>query len=120
MIHAMVKVGAFPILKELKDFEFDFQPSINSQQSHDFATLRFIKGSENIVFLGPSGVGKTHLASAIGIEATKKHTSTYFVKCHDLIRLEARLKHYAKYKLLIFVEMTIYLSIRSMRNSSSS
>lgn len=45
-----------------------------------------------------------------GIEATKKHTSTYFVKCHDLIRLEARLKHYAKYKLLIFVEID-YLPI---------
>lgn len=115
MIHAMVKVGAFPHLKEIKDFEFDFQPSINPQQIQDFTTLRFIENSENIVFLGPSGVGKTHLASAIGIAAAKKRTSTYFVKCHDLIqnlkkarlenRLESRLKHYTKYKLLIIDEI---------------
>lgn len=55
-----------------KDFDFDFQPSINPQQIHDFTTLGFIESNENIVFLGPSGVGKTHLASAIGIAAAMK------------------------------------------------
>lgn len=115
MIHSMVKVGAFPHLKEIKDFDFSFQPSINQQQILDFLTLRFIEDNENIVFLGPSGVGKTHLATSIGIVAAKKRTSTYFIKCHDLIqnlkkarlenRLEARLKHYAKYKLLIIDEI---------------
>ena len=110
MIHAMVKVGAFPHLKEIKDFDFSFQPSINQQQILDFTTLRFIEGNENIVFLGPSGVGKTHLATSIGIAAAKKRTSTYFIKCHDLIqnlkkarlenRIESRLKHYTKYKLI--------------------
>lgn len=122
MIHAMVKVGAFPNLKEVKDFEFEFQPSINQQQIQDLLTLRFIENQENIVFLGPSGVGKTHLASAIGIAAAKKRTSTYFVKCHDLIqnlkkahlenRLESRLKHYTKYKLLIIDEIG-YLPIEA-------
>ncbi|WP_164464358.1 ATP-binding protein, partial [Ectobacillus antri] len=86
MIHAMVKVGAFPHLKEIKDFDFTFQPSINQQQIQDFLSLRFIEGNENIVFLGPSGVGKTHLATGIGIAAAKKRTSTYFIKCHDLIQ----------------------------------
>lgn len=115
MIQAMVKVGAFPHTKELADFDFSFQPSVNKQQMLDFTSLRFIEGNENIVFLGPSGVGKTHLAAAIGIAAAKKRTSTYFIKCHDLIqnlkrahlenRLEARLKHYAKYKLLIIDEI---------------
>src|SRR5690554_3059920 len=57
MIHAMVKVGAFPHRKELDDFDFEFQPSVNQQQMLDFASLRFIEGNENIVFLGPSGVG---------------------------------------------------------------
>ena len=122
MIHAMVKVGAFPNLKEVKDFEFEFQPSINQQQIQNLLTLRFIENQENIVFLGPSGVGKTHLASAIGIAAAKKRTSTYFVKCHDLIqnlkkahlenRLESRLKHYTKYKLLIIDEIG-YLPIEA-------
>lgn len=112
---AMVKVGAFPHRKELKDFDFTFQPSINQEQILDFLTLRFIEQKENIVFLGPSGVGKTHLATSIGIAAAKKRTSTYFIKCHELIqnlkkallenRLESRLKHYSKYKLLIIDEI---------------
>lgn len=115
MTQAMVKVGAFPHRKEITDFNFDFQPSINRQQILDFLTLRFIEENENIVFLGTSGVGKTHLATSIGIAAAKKRTSTYFIKCHDLIqnlkkarlenRLESRLKHYAKYKLLIVDEI---------------
>jgi DNA replication protein DnaC len=115
MIQSMVKVGAFPHLKEIKDFDFNFQPSLNQQQILDFLTLRFIEKNENIVFLGPSSVGKTHLATSIGIAAAKKRTSTYFIKCHELIqnlkrarlenRLEARLKHYTKYKLLIIDEI---------------
>lgn len=122
MIQSMVKVAAFPHLKEIKDFDFNFQPSINRQQILDFTTLRFIEEKENIVFLGPSGVGKTHLATSIGIGAAKKRTSTYFIKCHDLIqnlkksrlenRLETRLKHYTKYKLLIIDEIG-YLPIDS-------
>lgn len=115
MIHSMVKVGAFPHRKEIGEFEFDFQPSINKQQIVDFVSLRFLEKNENIIFLGPSGVGKSHLATSIGIAAAKKRTSTYFIKCHDLIlnlkrarmenRLEARLKHYTKYRLLIIDEI---------------
>lgn len=115
MIHSMVKVGAFPHRKEIDEFDFDFQPSVNRQQILDFISLRFLEKHENIVFLGPSGVGKTHLATSIGIAAAKKRTSTYFIKCHDLLqnlkrakienRLEARLKHYTKYKLLIIDEI---------------
>ena len=115
MIKAMVKVGAFPHLKELKDFDFNFQESINKEQIYDFTTHRFIHQNENIVFLGNSGVGKTHLATSIGISAAKKRISTYFIKCHDLImqlkkanienRLEDRLRHFTKYKLLIIDEL---------------
>lgn len=115
MIRSMVKVGAFPHHKGLNEFDFTFQPSINQHQIKDFESLRFIETQENIVFLGSSGVGKTHLAVAIGIAAAKKRYSTYFMKCHDLIqqlkraklenRLEARLKHFCKYKLLIIDEL---------------
>ena len=115
MIRSMVKVGAFPHRKELRDFDFEFQQSINKQQMLDFATLRFLELKENIVFLGPSGVGKTHLATSIGIAAAKKRYSTYFIKCHDLIqqlkkanlenRLDARLKHFTKYRLLVIDEL---------------
>lgn len=122
MIHSMVKVGAFPHRKEIGEFDFDFQPSINKQQILDFVSLRFLEKNENIIFLGPSGVGKSHLATSIGIAAAKKRTSTYFIKCHDLIqnlkrarlenRLEARLKHYTKYRLLIIDEIG-YLPIET-------
>jgi len=71
MRRAMVKVAAFPHLKEMKDFDFNFQPSINQDQILDFTTLRFLERKENIVFLGTSGVGKTHLATSIGIAAAR-------------------------------------------------
>ncbi|EIA21411.1 IS21-like element helper ATPase IstB [Listeria fleischmannii] len=122
MVQSMVKTAAFPHLKEIQEFDFDFQPSINRQQILDFISLRFIEDNQNIVFLGPSGVGKTHLATTIGIAAAKKRKSTYFIKCHDLIqnlkranienRLEARLRHYTKYKVLIIDEIG-YLPIES-------
>lgn len=112
---SMIKAGAFPFQKGIEHFEFDFQPSINEEQIQDFTTLRFLEKQENIVFLGSSGVGKTHLATAVGIAAAKKRTSTYFIKCHELLqqlkkakqenRLEVRLKHFCKYKLLIIDEL---------------
>jgi len=113
--HAMVKVAGFPHLKEVKDFDFNFQPKINKQQILDFESLRFLETNNNILLIGNSGVGKTHLATAIGIAAAKKRVSTYFIKCHDLIsqlkkahienRLEARIKHFSKYRLLIIDEI---------------
>ncbi|HZK43069.1 MAG TPA: IS21-like element helper ATPase IstB [Syntrophomonadaceae bacterium] len=113
--NAMVKVAGFPHLKELKDFDFDFQPKLNKQQFLDFATLRFLETNSNILLIGNSGVGKTHLATSIGIAAAKKRISTYFIKCHDLIeqlkkahlenKLETRIKHFAKYRLLIIDEI---------------
>lgn len=115
MIKAMVKVGAFPHQKELKDFDFDFQETINKEEILELTSHRFIHQNENVVFIGNSGVGKTHLASAIGISAAKKRISTYFIKCHDLMaqlkkaklenRLDDRLRHFTKYKLLIIDEL---------------
>lgn len=113
--NAMVKVAGFPHRKELKDFEFDFQPKLNKQQFLDFATLRFLEKRENIILIGNSGVGKTHLATSIGIIAAKKRVSTYFIKCHDLIqklkkahlenKLERRIKNYTRHKILIIDEI---------------
>lgn len=112
---SILKVAAFPYIKEVKDFDFNFQPSISQQKIMELANLGFIEKKENIVFLGNSGVGKTHLATAVGIAAAKQRYSTYFVKCNDLFaqlkkakvenRLEQRLKNYTKYKLLIIDEI---------------
>lgn len=112
---SMIKAGAFPHHKELKDFDFSFQPGINQQEISEYHTLRFLEEQENLVFLGPSGVGKTHLATSIGMTAAKKRISTYFIKCNDLLqqlkkaqlenRINDRLKHFCKYRLLIIDEL---------------
>ncbi|NMA84293.1 MAG: ATP-binding protein [Epulopiscium sp.] len=57
-----ISVSAFPFEKTLADFDFGFQPSINKSQLLDLQSLRFLENKENILFYGPSGVGKTHLA----------------------------------------------------------
>lgn len=113
--HACVRVANFPYRKELKDFDFSFNPKINKEKILDFKHLRFIENKENILFLGVPGVGKTHLAISIGIEAAKNRKITYFINCHDLIlqlkraklenRLETRLKFFSKYKVLIIDEV---------------
>lgn len=115
MVKAMVKVAGFPHFRELKDFDFSFQENINKDQIMDFTSHRFIHENQNIIFMGSSGVGKTHLATSIGISTAKKRISTYFIKCNDLIaqlkkarlenRLDARIKHFTKYKCLIIDEL---------------
>lgn len=115
MIYSMVRTGAFPHTKTLDEFEFSFQPEINELQIREFTNHKFIELNENIVFLGSPGVGKTHLATSIGISVAKKRMQTYFIKCHDLIqqlkkaqlenRLTDRIKHFTKYRLLIIDEM---------------
>lgn len=115
VVNAMVKVDNFPHLKGLDDFDFAFQPQLKETQIRNLAALGFLENKENIIFLGSSGVGKTHLATALGILAAKQRISTYFIKCHDLIqnlkkaqsenKLTERIKHYVKYKLLIIDEL---------------
>ncbi len=110
-----ITVSAFPYKKEIADFDFDYQPSINKQEILELNSLGFLERHENILFLGPSGVGKTHLATAIGITAAKKRYSVYFISCHDLItqlnkahyenKLDQRIKHFCRYELLIIDEI---------------
>lgn len=115
VIKGNVKVANFPYLKEIKDFDFGFQPSIEKAKIMDFMTLRFIEKAENIIFCGSPGVGKTNLAVSIGIEAAKQRYSVYFItfqalisqlkKAHDENRLDARIKWFCRYKLLIIDEL---------------
>ena len=114
-IYGCVRTAGFPFLKTLDDFDFSFQPTINKEQIIDFKNLRFIENKENIIFVGSPGVGKTHLATAIGIIAAQNRNSTYFINCNDLIanlkkansenRFINRINHYAKYKILVIDEV---------------
>ena len=109
-VNACVKVANFPFLKAMEDFDFSFQPGLNKKQLLEFASLGFIERRENILFVGSSGVGKTHLATAIGIECARHRYSTYFVSFENLRallenRLESRMKFFAKYKVLIIDEI---------------
>lgn len=114
-ISGNIKVANFPYIKTFDDFDFSFQPSINKEKVLDLKNLRFLENKENILFIGSPGVGKTHLATAIGIETAKNRNITYFINCNDLIenlkkaysenRLDTRIKFYCKYKVLIIDEM---------------
>ena len=110
-----IQFAGLPFIKSFEDFDFSFQPSINKEEILDFKNLRFLEKSENILFVGSPGVGKTHLATAIGLENARNNHSTYFINCNDLIqvlkkaflqnRLEDKLKTLSKYKLLIIDEI---------------
>ena len=107
--------AVFPVKKTLEEFDFEFQKSIDKKVIEDLATLRFVHNSENIVFLGPPGVGKSHLAIGLGIEAVKAGISVYFTNTGNLIErlktanregiLEKKLRDLLKYKVLIIDEI---------------
>lgn len=111
----MIKTGHFPFIKTFDDFDFGFQPSANKEEILDLKNLRFIDSNENIIFIGTSGVGKTHLATAVGIESSKNRYQTYFITANDLISqlkkaqiencLARRLKHFTSYSVLIIDEV---------------
>ena len=84
-ITGCVKVANFPYLKEIKEFDFNFQPSIDKSKIMDLMTLRFLEKNENIIFCGTPGVGKTNLAVSRGIEAAKHRYCVYFISFHELI-----------------------------------
>ncbi len=110
-----VLVSSFPFHKTLNDFDFSYQPSINKEQIMNLQSLSFLERKSNIIFVGSPGTGKTHLATALGIEAASQRVSTYFVNFADLMekfkqaskenRVEKVVKHYLKYTLLIIDEI---------------
>lgn len=115
-----IRSSGFPYVKTLSDFDWSFQPSVPRAKVEELATLRFMDEAENILFVGNPGVGKTHLAVSIGIEAVRAGREVRFVDCAKLVEdlkdassrgiLKNRLKYYAHSKLLIIDELG-YLDI---------
>jgi len=80
-----LRFAHYPLDKRLSQFEFDYQPSIDRAVIAELSTLRFVEERRNALFLGPPGVGKSHLAIALGIAATEAGYRTYFTTAVDLV-----------------------------------
>lgn len=114
-ISTRMRYAGFPVKKRIDEFDFSFQPSIDPTLIRDLNTLRFIQQAENVVFLGPPGVGKTHLAIGLGITAIEAGFQVLFINASILIeklkeayrqdQLDRFLKKLAKPKLLIIDEI---------------
>lgn len=114
-IATRMRYAGFPNEKKIEDFDFTFQPSIDQTVIHDLETLRFVDRADNVVFLGPPGVGKTHLAIGLGVRAIENGYTVIYVNASVLIermkeayqlgQLEWYLKKLLKPKLLVVDEI---------------
>ncbi len=81
----LLKMAGFPVIKQLDAYDFKFAVGAPKKQIESLASLSFIPRKENIVLLGPSGVGKTHIAIALGYMATLAGMKTRFISAADLL-----------------------------------
>jgi DNA replication protein DnaC len=117
-LRARTRLAHLPFQRTLDQFDFRFQPSIDKRQVKELATLTFVGEAANILFLGPPGVGKTHLAVALGLRAIEQGFGVYFVRAQDLFedlrqaqaehRLDRRMRVYLAPKLLIIDEFGVW------------
>ena len=84
-VHAKLLKARFPTLKTLEEFDFSFQPGLNEKEIIALSSLAFVEKKENVLLLGPPGVGKTHLAIALGVKACTAKYRVLFVRCQDLL-----------------------------------
>ena len=86
LMERRTKAADFRALKTLEDFDWSFNPSLHKKEIYDLASCKFIREVKDVLFLGPPGVGKTHLAQAIGYEAIRQNFHVLYRSIFDLIR----------------------------------
>lgn len=109
----LLREAAFPYTKTLESFNFSYQPNLDQRKINELFNLDFALKRENVIFLGPPGVGKTHLAIALAIKACQKGIRTYFLTMNNLIKKmrgesnqrSPRLRRYYLSPLLIIDEL---------------
>jgi len=84
-ITVRTKLAHLPVLKSLDSFDFDAQPSLDRKVIKQLETLAFVDRAENVVLLGPPGVGKTHLSIGLGMRALQAGHRVYFLTAQDLL-----------------------------------
>jgi DNA replication protein DnaC len=85
-VETALKISGLPFIKSIDEFDFTFQPKLDRQKVMSLFDLTFIRQQGNIIFLGPPGVGKTHLAVSLALKACQAGISIYFTNMEDLIK----------------------------------
>ena len=83
-VNRKMQIAAFPQIKRLEEFDFSYQPKINEKLIRELANLDFIQSAKNILFIGPPGVGKTHLAISIGVKSCQAGKRVLFYTAERL------------------------------------
>lgn len=104
-----LQFARYPVLKRLSDFDFDFQPHLDRKVVAELSTLRFVEERRNVILLGPPGVGKSHLAIALGVAASDAGYRTLFTSAADMVASlqSAHLEGTASYKLRAYTQPSL-------------
>lgn len=110
-----LREAKFPLIKPLETFDFEAAPALDKRLVRELASADYVTERRNVIFLGRSGTGKTHLATALGIEACRKNFSVRFTTGYSLVNelieagkersLSRIVSRYARYNLLVLDEL---------------